>query len=285
MVRAISARLRSIPPSLQVLMAILSIQFGAAFAINLFSVLGPKGTVFCRLFISAIILYIFIQPKFTREIFKHYKLLLMYGVTLAVMNWCFYEAISRIPLGIAVAIEFLGPLMVGIFTSRRRLDLLWVALAILGLAILTPALGDNLDPVGVIYSVLAGIGWGGFVILSKRVSVNLPGNCGLVVGMMVASLFMLPIAAGSVGPVFSSFSLLGNVIILAILSTTIPFFLEFSALKQLPAVTYGVLITLEPVVATIIGVLLLGDVLGASGFIAVMCVTIAAIGATFTQKR
>jgi len=279
-----SSRLASTPPSIQVLLAVVSIQLGAAFAINLFSTLGPAGTVFCRLAISALILYAFIRPEFTRGILEHYKLLIMYGVTLALMNWCFYEAIARIPLGIAVAIEFLGPLAVGVFTSRRALDLVWVALAIAGLLILTPDLGDNLDPVGVIYAVCAGIGWGGFVLLSKRVSTNLSGNSGLVFGMIVASFFMLPLAASNIGPVFGSINLIGSVIILAILSTTVPFFLEFSALKKLPAVTYGVLITMEPVVATLVGVILLGDVLGFSGIIAIACVTIAAIGATVTQK-
>lgn len=284
MLKGIVTKASATPPSIQVLLAVLSIQLGAAFAINLFPILGPAGTVFCRLVISVLILLAFIRPEFNRGILKHYKLLLAYGVTLALMNWCFYEAIARIPLGIAVAIEFLGPLAVGIFTSRRMLDFVWVVLALVGLLILTPEIGDNLDPVGVIYAVFAGIGWGGFVLLSKGVSKNLPGNTGLVFGMLVASLFMLPIAGANIAPVFGSIHLITSVVVLAILSTTIPFFLEFSALKKLPAVTYGVLITMEPVVATVIGAVFLGDVLGGAGMIAIACVTIAAIGASLTQK-
>jgi len=285
MFREVSTKLAATPPSIQVLLAILSIQLGAAYAINLFPILGPAGTVFCRLAISAVILFLFIRPKMDGRIFQHSKLLLTYGITLGLMNWCFYEAIARIPLGIAVAIEFLGPLSVGILTSRRMLDLLWVGLAITGLLILTPEFGNNLDVVGVIYAVFAGIGWGGFVLLSKRVSSNLDGNDGLVFGMMIASLFMLPIAGANVLPIFSSASLIGSVIILAILSTTIPFFLEFSALKRLPPVTYGILITLEPVVASVVGAIALGDALGISGILAIFCVTTAAIGATITQQR
>lgn len=284
MLKRISPKVSGTPPSIQVLLAIVSIQLGAAFAIKLFPLLGPAGTVFCRLVISACILALFIRPTFESGIFKHYKLFLAYGVTLALMNWCFYESIARIPLGIAVAIEFLGPLMVGVFTSKRRLDLLWVGLAIAGLLILTPEFGNNLDPVGVLYAVGAGIGWGGFVLLSKRMSQTFPGNNGLVYGMIVASLFMFPIAVGNIAPVFGSLNLIGSVIVLAILSTTIPFFLEFSALKKLPPVTYGVLITLEPVVASVIGAIALGDILGISGVLAILCVTAAAIGATLTQK-
>jgi len=284
MLNVVSARLTATPPSIQVLLAIVSIQLGAAFAINLFPVLGPAGTVFCRLLISAMLLFLFIRPKINKGIFRHSKLLLTYGITLALMNWCFYESISRIPLGIAVAIEFVGPLSVGVFTSRRKLDLLWVALALAGLLILTPEFGSNLDPVGVIYAVFAGIGWGGFVLLSKRVSKDLNGNDGLVYGMIVASFFMLPIAGVSVVPLLNTVSLIGSVIALAILSTTIPFFLEFSALKKLPPVTYGVLITLEPVVASVVGAIALGDRLGVSGVLAIFFVTAAVIGATLTQK-
>lgn len=279
-----SSAISSIPPPIQVLLAILSIQLGAAFAINLFSSLGAVGAVFFRLIISAFLLFIFIRPGFTRETFKHYKIILTYGVTLALMNWCFYEAIARIPLGVAVAIEFMGPLLVGAFSSKKRLDLLWIAIAVVGLLILTPAIGKDLDQTGVVYAVLAGIGWAGFVVLSKQINSTLPGSDGLVFGMITASIFILPFAIGNISPAFSDAGLVVNLIFLAILSTTIPFYLEFSALKKLTPQTYGVLITLEPVVASLIGVFVLGDALGAKSIVAIACVTIAALGATFTQE-
>jgi len=282
--KSFSDTLSIIPPPLQVVLAILSIQLGAAFAINLFSIFGPVGTVFFRLIISACLLCLFIRPKFTENALKHYKLLVLYGVALGLMNWCFYESIARIPLGIAVAIEFMGPLLVAVYSSRRFLDFLWIVVAFIGVLMLAPRFGADLDPVGVGYAVLAGIGWGSFVILSKKVNQALPGSDGLAIGMAVASLFMLPFAIGNISPVFSNPVLLGNLIMLAVLSTTVPFYLEFSALKKLTPQAYGVLITLEPAVAAIIGVVALGDILGFEGIVAVGCVTIAAIGSTLTQS-
>jgi len=268
-----------------VLLAVLSIQLGAAFAIDLFSVLGPSGAVLARLAVSAVLLAAAFRPKFNSHILKHYKLLLAYGATLALMNWCFYEAIARIPLGLAVTIEFMGPLAVAVSASRRAIDVLWVAISIAGLLILAPDVGDNIDTTGVLFAVVAGIGWGGFVLLSKRVSASLPGNSGLVFGMTVAAVFMMAFSAENIVPVFFDAKLFGNVVLLAILSTAIPFFFEFSALKTMSAHTYGVLITLEPVVAALVGAILLGDALGVKGLIAVACVTIAAFGATFTQPK
>lgn len=274
-----------VPPHVLVLLAILSIQLGAAIAIDLFSTLGPSGAVLARLALSAIILAVLFRPRFDAKILRHHRLLLTYGLTLCLMNWCFYEAIARIPLGLAVSIEFMGPLLVAVFASQRRIDFLWVAIAISGLLILTPDVGTNIDQIGVLFAVAAGIGWGGFVILSKRVSAALPGNGGLVYGMIIASCFILPFAVDKVAPVFTDIELLGYVLMLAVLSTAIPFFFEFSALKKLSAHTYGILITLEPAAAAVIGAVLLGDALGLKGMIAVACVTVAAIGATATAKR
>ena len=281
----LTATLSFIPPPLQVVLAILSIQLGAAFAINLFSIFGPDGTVFFRLIISAFLLCLFIRPKINENTIKHYKLLIIYGVALGLMNWCFYESIARIPLGIAVAIEFMGPLLVAVYSSRRAVDFLWIVVAFIGVLMLAPKIGTDLDPVGVGYAVLAGIGWGSFVIFSKRVNQALPGSDGLAIGMVIAAFFMFPFAVGSIAPVFSNPFLIGNLIALAVLSTTVPFYLEFSALKTLTPQAYGVLITLEPAVAAIIGVIALGDVLGVEGIIAVVCVTLAAIGATLSQSK
>lgn len=274
-----------IPPPLQVVLAILSIQLGAAFAIDLFSIFGPDGTVFFRLIISACLLCLFIRPKINENAIKHYKLLIIYGVALGAMNWCFYESIARIPLGIAVAIEFMGPLLVAVYSSKRVLDFFWIIVAFIGVLMLSPKVGTDLDPVGVGYAVLAGIGWGSFVIFSKKVNRALPGSDGLAIGMVIAACFMFPFAAGSITPVFDNPVLIGNLIALAVLSTAVPFYLEFSALKTLTPQAYGVLITLEPAVAAVIGVIALGDILGFEGIVAVICVTLAAIGSTLSQSK
>jgi inner membrane transporter RhtA len=280
-----SSIVSAIPAPLQVVIAIISIQFGASFAVGLFGSLSPGATVFFRVAISAMLLFILIRPKLSSDVFNHFGLLLSYGITLGLMNWCFYEAIARIPLGIAVTIEFMGPLLVAAVSSKTRLDIFWIAIAFAGLLILTPKIGGELDTIGVVFAILAGIGWGGFVLLSKRVNQCLNGNDGLVYGMIIATLFLSVFAMGEVSVVVTNTNLLTSLLVLAVLSTTVPFFLEFNALKTLSSQTYGVLITLEPAAAAIIGMLVLGDVLGLAGMIAIILVTIAAIGATLTRPE
>ncbi len=278
-----SSIVSTIPPPAQVLIAIISIQIGASFAVGLFASLSPVATVFFRVAISAFLLCLFIRPALNKQAFKHYKLLLSYGIMLGLMNWCFYEAIARIPLGIAVTVEFIGPLIVAAVSSKTRLDYLWIAIALAGLLMLTPRIGEDLDLIGIGYAILAGVGWGGFVILSKKVNIALPDSDGLSLGMVVAALFLMFFAISDIPSTLTNSSLMLSLLALAVLSTTIPFFLEFTALKKLTAQTYGVLITLEPAAAAAIGMIVLNDALGVAGLIAIVCVTIAAIGATFTR--
>lgn len=277
--------LNAVPPPGLVVLAILSIQVGAALAIQLFSAIGPLGTVFCRVGLSAIIFLILIRPKMDNSMVKFGHLLLLYGFTLAAMNWCFYEAIARIPLGIAVTIEFMGPLSVAIATSRRRIDLLWVTIALLGLVMLAPDVGSGLDHMGIAFAAIAAVGWAVFIVLSKRVGQALPGNTGLAYGMVIATLFLLPLGVGPAIPVLFDFRLLLGVVAVAVLSTTIPFFLEFEALRRLPARTYSILVTLEPAIAALVAAILLGEALGAGAVFAIACVTLAAIGATLFRDR
>ena len=142
-----------------------------------------------------------------------------------------------------------------------------------------------MDRVGVVFAILAGIGWGAFVLLSKRVSSVLPGSTGLVCGMMIAAAALSPFAIDSFAPLVHDPRLFASLALIAVLSTAIPFYFEFSALKSLTAQTYGVLITLEPAIAATIGAAVLGDTLGLPGLIAIVCVTLAAIGATATRQR
>jgi len=276
--------LARIPAPLLVLVSVFSIQIGAALAVGLFASLGPLGTVFCRVALSALIFLILIRPRLTSTVRANARLLLTYGVALGTMNWCFYEAIARIPLGIAVTIEFFGPLGVAVVSSRRWIDLLWIAIALLGLLLLAPAIGSDLDKTGVLYAVLAGIGWGGFIVLSQRVSKVLPGSTGLAFGMIIAALCLAPFAIPGIGPVFSNAGVLLGVIGVAILATAIPFFFEFAALRRLSAQTYGVLVTIEPAAAALAGAVILGETLGLGSWIAVVCVMVAAGGATLTQR-
>ncbi len=276
--------LSAMPPPLMLLLAILSVQVGAALAINLFPALGPNGTAFWRIALSAIFLVIIARPTLRGVTRQKLMLLLIYGSAIGMMNMLFYQAIDRIPLGIAVTIEFLGPLGLAAATSRHWRHILWVVLAAGGVALLTPEIGGNLDPIGVACAALAGLCWAIFVFLSARVSSSFPGTQGLALGMVVSAVILAPLGAGSITALVADPWLILAVIGVAVLSTTIPFRLEFEALKRMPTRVYGILITLEPAAAVVIGALLLGQAIGLSAMLAVVCVTAAALGATLTKS-
>ena len=279
--RAVAA----VPPPGLLLISIVSIQLGAAVAVDLFPVLGPVGTAFLRLTFSAALLLVATRRSIGWDVRRHAGSLLLYGAILGVMNLSFYGSISRIPLGIAVAVEFIGPLGLAAVTSRRARDFAWIALAGIGIALLTPEIGRALDPVGVALAGVAGLCWAGFTVMSQRVGRAMPGNAGLAIAMLVAALVVLPVelAVGSLGGLTPG--LLAAALAVAILSTAMPLTLEFEALKRMTARTYGILVTMEPVVATVVGALLLSQALGVPAILAVACVTAAALGVTISDRR
>ena len=279
--RAVSA----VPPPALLLVSAVSIQLGAAVAVNLFPVLGPVATAFLRLAFSAVLLIAATRQSIDWSARRHVGALLLYGTILAVMNLCFYGAIARIPLGIAVAIEFVGPLGLAVATSRRGRDFAWIGLAALGIALLTPEIGGALDPLGVALAGAAGLCWAAFTVMSQRIGRALPGHSGLAIAMAVAALVVLPVevVVGGLGSV--DLGLLVAALAVAILSTALPLSLEFEALKRMTARSYGILVTLEPVVAALVGALLLGQAIGLQGILAVVCVTVAALGVTISDRR
>jgi len=189
-----SSVLNAIPPTGLVLLAIVAIQVGAALAIKLFPLIGANGTVAARIVLSALLLLLAARARvhtFGRTFACHWQLLIVYGCAMAAMNLFFYQAIARIPLGAAVAIEFMGPLGVAAVTSRRISHFAWVALAALGIVLLSPLAGMSLDVLGVIFALLAGTGWAVFIVLSTRVGKRIPGNDGLIIGMSIAALTMI----------------------------------------------------------------------------------------------
>ena len=282
---AFSRAAAAIPPPGLLLISIVSIQLGAAVAVDLFPVLGPVGTAFLRLTFSAVLLIVATRRSIGRHARPHAGSLLLYGAILGLMNLSFYESISRIPLGIAVAIEFVGPLGLAAVTSRQARDFAWIALAGLGIVLLTPEIGRALDPIGVALAGVAGLCWAGFTVMSQRIGRAMPGNAGLAIAMLVAALVVLPVelAVGSLGRL--DLGLLAAALTVAILSTAMPLTLEFEALKRMTARTYGILVTMEPVAATIVGALLLSQAIGVQGVLAVACVTAAALGVTISDRR
>lgn len=271
-----------------ILIAVVAIQLGAAVSTQLFPVIGVEGAVAVRVIFSAVLLWMFVSKgwKILYGGFKsHWTLLLVFGICMATMNFFFYKAIDRIPLGVAVALEFSGPLTVSAVTSKKLSQLVWVALAAVGILLLTPLSGAALDGWGVLFALCSGLGWALFIPLSRRVSARLENNDGLVIGMTVAAILMIPFAVPIAPTLFANPQVLFIAFAVALLSTAVPFLLEFKALKKISATTYGVLVSTEPAVAALVGVTLLHESIGVRGLTAVACVVTAAIAITISDMR
>ncbi len=261
------------------LIAILSIQFGSALAKSLFSELGPWGVVSLRVTFSAIILFAIWRPKLHTQARQHYKLILAYGIVMAMMNSAFYTAIDRIPLGIAIAIEFTGPLGLAILKSQRWLDGLWATLAILGIVRLTPLTGASLDPTGMFLALLSGICWALYILLAAKLGPALPGVEGLTWGLCISTVILLPIGIAQAGSALLNPRLLALSVGVALLSTALPYACEIIALRSLPVKVFGVILSIEPMVGVLAGFFILGETLSARSLIACLLITIAAAGA------
>jgi inner membrane transporter RhtA len=203
-------------------------------------------------------------------------------VVLGVMNLVFYLAISRIPLGLGVTLEFLGPLSVAVAGSRRALDGVWVALAAAGIVLIAPWRGEGVDPLGVGLALGAGACWAAYIVLGGRVSRTIPGGAAVAVAMSIAAVVVFPFALASGDWARLTPVRLGAGVGVALLSSAIPYTLEMIALKALPARTFGILMSLEPAVAALCGLVFLGEMLSASQWLAVMLVIAASAGSALT---
>lgn len=209
----------------------------------------------------------------------------LFGLTLAAMNLTFYESIDRIPLGAAVTLEFVGPLAVAVVGSRKRLDLLWVALAIGGILLLTTPSGAGLNTSGVILALLAGAWWAAYILLSARTGRAFPGLSGLALAMAVAGILILPVGIAEGGSDLLSLTVLGGGLLVAVMSSLIPYSLELTALRRLPPNVFGVLMSLEPAAAALAGLIVLGQLLKANEWIGMTLVIAASAGATRFATR
>jgi inner membrane transporter RhtA len=268
------------PPVGLVLMAVASVQFGAALAKTLFDEAGAGGTVFLRVLLAAVILAAVWRPALRGRRASDLRLVAAFGLTLAGMNLAFYESLDRIPLGVAVTFEFVGPLGVAVAGSRRPLDLLWVALAATGILLLSDfgTFGD-LDATGVGLALLAGGFWAAYILLSARTGRVFPGGSGLALAMIVASALLLPVGVADAGASLLEPEVLSLGVAVAILSSAIPYSLELEALRRLPAAVFGVLMSLEPAVAALAGYAVLGETLAAGELAAIGFVVVASAGA------
>jgi inner membrane transporter RhtA len=272
-------RAERIPPTLLVLGGIASVQFGAAFAKTLFDEIGPGGTVFLRVAFAAIVLMAVWRPALHGRSRTEWRLLLAFGFVLVAMNLSYYESLNRIPLGIAVTFEFVGPLGVAVAGSRHALDLLWVALAAAGILLLSDFGTADLDRVGVALALLAGCFWAAYILLSARVGQRFPGGQGLALAMAAGALMLAPVGAGDGGADLLGVEVLAIGFAVSILSSVIPYTLELEALRRMPAGVFGVLMSLEPAAATLAGFLVLGEDLAARELVAIGLVVAASAGA------
>ncbi|NUO98118.1 MAG: EamA family transporter [Nonomuraea sp.] len=277
----------SIPPSTLVLLAIVSVQLGAGFAKELFAALPPSAVVFLRIAAGGLIMGALARPKLKGLSWRDWAVGIGFGATLALMNLSFYEALSRLPMGVAVAIEFLGPLGVAVAASRRRLDLVWVGLAGLGVALLAPW-GQPASAgwwLGIGFALVAGACWAGYILLSAAAGQRFPGTTGLSFAMIVSALLIAPVGVTTGGEALLNPHLLLIGLGVGLLSSVIPYSLELQALRRMPKHVFGILMSVEPAVAALVGVLLLGEILHAQQWVAIVCVVAASLGSTRMARR
>jgi inner membrane transporter RhtA len=274
-----------VPPTVLVLIGIGSVQFGSAIARTLFDDVGPGGTVMMRIVFAAVMLAVIWRPSLRGHERGDLWLAAAFGLTLAAMNLSFYESIDRIPLGAAVTCEFVGPLGVAVFGSRRPLDLVWVALAAGGILLLATPSGSGLNAPGVILALVAGGWWAAYILLSARTGRAFPGGTGLSLAMIVASLLILPVGVVDGGANLLHPGILATGAAVAVLSSLIPYSLEFEALRRMPPHVFGVLMSLEPAAAAIAGLIVLDQVLQANEWAGMALVIVASAGATRLATR
>jgi inner membrane transporter RhtA len=276
-VTAAAAQVVALPAPALVLGAIVSVQFGAAVAAGLIRALGPVLTVTIRLDVAAAILLAFARPSLRGRTRGDWVAVALLGVTLAAMNFAFYQAIARLPLGVVTTIEFLGPLGLAAAASRRPRDFLAVVVALAGVIAVSGALTaswDGLDPLGFAFTIAAAVGWAAYILCNRAVGQRWLQLDGLAVAMGAAALLVTPLGIASAHGV-SSAAQLGAGVLIGILSSVVPYSLELLALRRIETRTFGILLSLEPAVAALAGLLVLGQTLAVSQVLGMALVVLA----------
>ena len=278
-VAAAAARvLGAVPPPMQVLGGIVCVQIGAAMAKQLFGAVGSSGTVALRLFFAALVLLVVWRPSLRLDR-RTWAVVAAYGAVLGAMNLTFYLALAQAPLGIVVTIEFLGPLSVAIAGSRRWLDGLWALLAAGGVVLLTETRGD-VHLAGILFALAAAVCWATYILLSAALGRHTSDGGGLALAMTVAAVLVAPVGIAGAGSALVEPWVLAVALGVALLSSVIPYSLELEALRRIPPKVFGVLMSLEPAVAAMVGLVILGEVLVPVQWVAILLVVAASVGAT-----
>jgi len=276
----------ALAPGLAILASMVSVNAGAAWAKGLFPVVGSEGLTALRVGLAALLLLAVVRPWRTPVTRQDARNLLVYGLMLGAMNLCIYRAFERIPLGIAVAIEVVGPLAVVVFSSRHLRDFAWVACAGVGLWLLLPlrAGAAALDPAGVLYALAAAFCWAMYIVFGKRVS-NLKGGQAVAWGLLAASLFAVPFGVVHAGAALLTPAMLLGGLAVALLSSALPYTLEMMALARLPQRVFGILVSAGPAIAALAGFFMLGERLTAVQWLAIALVIMASSGAAATAGK
>jgi inner membrane transporter RhtA len=273
-------------PIAVLLLAMASVQAGASIAKTMFPVTGPVGMVSLRIAFGTVVLCLVLRPWRARIKPGTWRPLAVYGLSLGVMNLFYYESLSRVPLGIAVALEFTGPLAVAILASRRLIDFCWIALAAGGLTLLLPIahMGEGVDPVGALYALAAGACWALYIIFGKQAGAD-HGAQTAALGSVISAVLVVPIGLIDKGTTLLAPSVLLPALGVGVLSTALPYTLEMMALTRLPARTFGVLMSIEPAFGAVIGYAYLNERLTTLQWTAIALIIAASIGTTATAQE
>ena len=276
---------KSFPALPAALLSMVSVQGGASIAKRLFPILGASGTSTLRIGLSAVLLLLFNRPKIFRLSKKQWLYCAAYGLCLGTMNLAFYFAIQRIPLGLGVAVEFTGPLALALLLSRRLLDILWALLACAGIMLIAPWQNDGLDMLGIVFALIAGACWAGYILIGGKITKIMKSSDAVTVGMLFATLLILPIGiiSGDLSSLNWELLLIG--LSIALLSSAIPYSLDLIALKKLPSKTFSILMSLQPAFGALSGLIFLKEILSFNQWTSIFCVIIASIGAVASSKK
>jgi len=281
----VSRRTDQVPPQLLLLAGVFSVQFGSALADRTFAQAGPGGVAFLRVFFSAVLLGVVVRPTLRGRSRRDIRLVVTYGLVLSGMNWSFYEALNHLPLGVAVTIEFLGPLSVAVAGSRRLIDVVWVVLAGGGVTLLaTRGSHAGVHLTGVLLALIPAACWATYILLAKQVGRSFGALEALAIGSCVGSFLVLPAGVVEGGSALLRPSVIGACLGVALLSSLVPYSLEIVALRRLSTAVFGLLMSVEPAVAALAGVIVLGQRLTAVLVLALVLVVAASVGSTVTGR-
>jgi inner membrane transporter RhtA len=272
-------------PVVLLMIAMASIQTGASLAKSMFPLVGAQGTTTLRLVFGGLIMLLILRPWRAQLDLKSLKTVILYGVSLGGMNLLFYMSLQTIPLGIAVTLEFTGPLVLALLSSRKALDFAWIALAVVGLLLLMP-LGQssaNLDPMGVAYALGAAVCWATYILFGQKAGAD-NGVQTAALGVLIAAIFVAPIGIAHAGTALLNPILIPVALGVAVLSTALPYSLEMIALTRLPARTFGTLTSIEPAFGALSGMLFLNEGLSLMQWLAIASIILASAGATLTSR-